>query len=107
MRISVTKKDITVGMRNACTQCPVALAVLRGAKAQNASVRYGGWGGNGTGLVIIWAKESKDGVLWLRGDASKEVTQFVWDFDHGKKVEPFSFNLVAGYRGFGFDRGLY
>ena len=72
LKIQVTGKDIKNGKRGDCNKCPIALAVGR---------KTGGWA------------SVSDDILTLRGVYSvpEEVNYFTEDFDHGKKVKPFSF----------------
>lgn len=76
MRIAVTQEDIEQGQRVQSQKCPIALALKR-AGATDVSV------GRVTAMV--------DGTHY---HLPTVVEQFVADFDSGKEVEPFEFELL-------------
>ena len=85
MRVYVTQKDIDQGEIGGCTSCPVALALGRLFPHLKTIVQP-------TRLYY-----RTRGPIWQRRqramDAPKEVRIFVDDFDEGKPVEPFHFDL--------------
>jgi hypothetical protein len=76
MTIRVTREDIHKGRRNSKSSCPVALAVNR--KIGQSAVAL-------VGSDRIIAHD--------RWDLTKAVRNFIYDFDMGKKVKPFTARL--------------
>jgi len=77
MLVEVTAEDIANGTRASCANCPVARAVHR-ALGSPANV----------GLFEIWANDPFRQVKTTRA-----VRKFICDFDDGKPVAPFSFDI--------------
>ncbi len=84
MLIEVTQEDIDNGNRGACCTCPIALASKRTAEAVAGfplSVQAG------SGCVRFYRVGSVlRSTPTIAGD-------FMYAFDHGRKVRPFSFEL--------------
>jgi hypothetical protein len=79
-RIVVTKKDIKYGFKESESECPVALALVRGFKLsvdQNALVKA-------EGLYV-------ESLGWFKLPPSVRI--FMKAFDKDKFVKPFSFTL--------------
>jgi hypothetical protein len=76
MKIKVTQSDIKKGKRKKLTLCPVALAIRRTVKTGRVSVN--------NLIVTVGARERR-----LPLDAQT----FVRNFDLGRHVEPFAFEL--------------
>ena len=76
MKIDVTQEDIDRGVKGACTQCPVALALARAFPDVYVDVAT-------TQLLV--------GDEFIR--APSVVSIFIEDFDDGEPVQPFSFDL--------------
>ncbi len=79
MKINVTAEHIKRGKPKSCVYCPVALAL----KEQFAPVVFNGW--------YVWCPPLVKGALI---EMPQEVLDFAADFDAGKPVEPFSFELA-------------
>lgn len=79
MTIKVTEADIKNGITGRAT-CPVALAIQRKTK----ELAYVCWDG-----IYLQPK----GGFSMRIATPKEVKDFVYEFDAGKPVKPFSFKL--------------
>lgn len=77
MRVEVSQEDIDNGVPGRPYSCAVALAVRRAD---------GGW------VSFVGSSEVR-----LRDHAwcslPEHVQQFIIDFDHGRRVEPFAFDL--------------
>lgn len=79
IKIRVLRSDIIKGEQGHCSLCPVARAVKRATHRP----------------VIVW----DDVVTITRGHRPKQyitpykVERFIYKFDGGKKVKPFSFTL--------------
>lgn len=81
MTVHVTEDDIANGLKRHCWSCPVALAVMRTYGEDRVYVN--------TSNITIGQK---------RGEIVRtppEVKAFILDFDKGKPVEPFGFELEA------------
>lgn len=77
MRIEVTEADIANGIPSDYCSCPIALAMKR-----QLGVRW---------IVTRSAAENEDGG---RVNLPAECGQFICNFDRGKKVEPFAFEIA-------------
>ena len=81
MLVQVTEQDIEEGKRHNCHLCPVALAVARTLGMKTDDVLMTG------DVYIRWEG-------WrLLGDGSFKIRRFAANFDKGKPVKPFSFEL--------------
>lgn len=76
MLIEVTQADIDKGEASNCSECPVALAARRAFLSRNVSVNQ----------VILCTNQD---IYSL----PKSARQFILDFDDGKPVKPFSFQI--------------
>lgn len=83
MRINVTDDDIKMGRKDNCRECPVALAIARDTNSYNVEV-----GGSYLILIDDYRFDNSGNCLGLR-----EVFDFVWEFDNGLEVKPFSFEM--------------
>lgn len=79
MRVNVTQAHIDRGRLGECHTCPVALALL---DATGISWLVG--------RTWAWASPPPSEQV----DLPAEVGQFIHAFDHGDRVEPFSFELA-------------
>lgn len=80
--INVTQEDLDRGVRNDCSNCPVARAILR----EIPDVEYGFVDGTHVNLKFV----SGD-VILVKLPA--EVTFKILQIDDGKKVDPFTFEI--------------
>ena len=80
MRIEVTQDLIDKGEAKDCSSCPVALAILVATGAQAVEVYA-------TGGFLATRRRGTEFVMPV------EARQFIVDFDAGKRVAPFSFDL--------------
>lgn len=76
MKINVTQDDIDCGIIGNCELCPIALAILPivsplPVEVDNCCIEIGG----------------------VQYNSPNSVCQFIDDFDNGKPVKPFSFEL--------------
>lgn len=78
MTIKVTKKHIREGKRGFCRQCPVALALMNATNYKRVFVSSYSW-------QLGSGKQS--------GTLPQRAQNFIEDFDGGKNVKPFSFDL--------------
>lgn len=85
LKVEVTQKDIDIGLRGDCSQCPVALAVSRALIA--AGLEYG------VGVDELNIKLFRHGMLVHTIRTPKEVAEFIEDFDSRYSVEPFLFEI--------------
>lgn len=79
IKIQVTEEDISRGLKGDCHKCPIALAAYKV-------------------LGDIFQGVTRDTIYYKRGDLikgfySNKIKQFVEDFDNGRKVEPFEFEI--------------
>ena len=81
MKIHVTKEDIKKGKKGDVSACPVGRALNR-YKGVECEVGY-------IQIIVI----SKDGEAGSIGEISKEVRDFINNFDAGRAVKPFAFDL--------------
>lgn len=84
--ITVTQEDIDLGEAANCCLCPIARATRRAFKARTVNV---------TGRLYVYFKPtSLENLNPLSIYAlPPEAEQFVADFDNGKGVEPFEFEV--------------
>lgn len=98
MTIHVTAQHIKDGKRNDCCICPVALA-MKDAGFPTAMVgteRLHPYTGLPALPYELHKRMEKILTMQLEGILSpRTVVNFVLDFDAGKQVEPFSFELDA------------
>lgn len=80
LTVDVTQEDINHGERGNCNSCPVARAIQR---ASGHECRAGG--------SQITIKPENGRNLYLV--TPEAAWRFMYDFDMGRKVEPFSFTL--------------
>ena len=81
MLVNVTDEHIADGYKNNCILCPVALA-CKGAGAIYASVTE----------TVAELQMSEFGPRFFV-DLPEEACLFIHKFDHGYRVEPFTFEL--------------
>ena len=82
--IEVTQKDIDDGEKGLCACCPVALAINRElSRPAYASVKFD--------TVLIKNADTGKVITWILMPA--KVNKFVYDFDSGVEVKPFTFEL--------------
>lgn len=79
VRVEVTQNDIRKGRRGDCANCPIARAVKRVTRVQNALVEDDG--------TISFSK--RDNIVII--PASEKRERFISKFDAGEKVEPIVF----------------
>lgn len=75
LEIDVTYTDIKKGVRNSLHNCPIALAAKR------------------AGLKDVVVDGYSIAISNLCRTLPQKVSTFVSKFDHGDKVEPFSFTI--------------
>lgn len=80
MVINVTQEDIEMGSPSLCYNCPIAWAAKRAIAGSFAAV---------DGIKMVIESEEKRTRYWLPEEARK----FVDDFDSGRPVKPFSFEV--------------
>lgn len=76
MRFSVTNDEITDGRIRDCERCPVALAIRKQLPHLRVSVSK-------VAIII-------QGAVY---NVSEPIRKFLLDFDNGRPVEPFEFEL--------------
>lgn len=76
MKITVTQKDIAKGKRYDCGYCPTALAIQRASKNED--------------VAVMGMRCEIDGELF---DLPEKAILFIHNFDLGKPVKPFSFEI--------------
>lgn len=79
MRVQVSSLNIDMGNKNNCYSCPIALA-LKPLFPTFAEV----------GTTVAWFIEQNE---YRKVALPEEVRSFISDFDAGKPVKPFSFEL--------------
>lgn len=82
--VNVKAEHIAKGIRGDCEHCPVALAI---------AAAFPDIAGIAVRPEEISIKPSLDDLDWIQVRPPREVPEFVWDFDEGGTVEPFSFDL--------------
>ena len=90
-RFEVSQKELDEGIPRDLCFCPVALAVQRGIGRR-------GWVVDVEGRSIrfrLWRDWQTDGGIKrsVTLDLPWEVKNLIWDFDDGRPVKPFSFEL--------------
>lgn len=78
MLVEVTLEDIRLGQKQNCQHCPVARALWRAMPIEGKFI-----------FVGVWNVQLRDKEYPL----PEVVSRFIRDFDSGKNVEPFSFEL--------------
>jgi hypothetical protein len=81
MKVEVTEKDIRTGIQADCMECPIALAINRSLGSGHARVRRH--------RIDMYNPTLKCIPL------PSEARAFVLDFDRGKEVLPFSFEIAV------------
>jgi len=80
--INVTAEHIENGVRENCERCPVALAIMDAFP-----------GASGIYVESRVFSISRDGYRRDEIKLPREASEFIWDFDASKTVQPFSFEL--------------
>lgn len=80
MTIEVTPEDIRMGKRNMLCSCPVALAIKRATGAERVAVG---------GTDALWVSDNEP----LKVNLPIEARSFIFAFDEGGQVTPFTFDL--------------
>jgi hypothetical protein len=81
MKITVTQKHIDEGQRGSPTQDPIAFAMIdAGLEHPHAGVTY-----------LSWVEDDRKRFA----KAPQEVYDFMLDFDNGRPVLPFEFEVEA------------
>lgn len=100
LKVSVTQEDIDSGIKRDCYFCPIALATMRALKklvwldrktkveVQKINIRC--WRYNLT--KSLW-DSSELRHYYAFGALPKECQIFVWSYDIGDRVKPFSFEI--------------
>lgn len=88
VHVRVTKTDIKKGIPESPTDCPIARALLRRHPQRFVEVSY-------NGEVAL----SESGFSWKKSDYLRtslplEARQFIENFDCGRDVQPFTFDLT-------------
>lgn len=81
MKVIVTKEHIDNGVCGSSTNCPIAYALIEKSSVKLRSV--------GSGFVEVVNKKNETFLYIL----PQKARQFIEDFDDGKEVEPFSFEM--------------
>lgn len=82
IKVQVTAEDIKDGLPHRCSQCPIALAIKRGHNINDVQVAPFGH------TELLFATVNGHSRPLPPGAA-----QFVRDFDAGRDVSPFEFDL--------------
>ena len=94
--INVTDQDIKLGVRKSNKSCPIARAIRRTFKKGEKFVRVSP-NGIGFGKVKSYSNLGCDCKYCLKYshevDTTLEIDKFISDFDAGREVHPFSFEL--------------
>lgn len=77
LKVEVTAEDIAAGVPSDCQECPIALALKRAGVIEPAVAKTWFLAGKGADMVNL------PPLGW----------SFVIEFDNGRKVEPFSFEI--------------
>lgn len=87
MLIKVTQECIDRGERQICFSCPVAIAINRALPAGQRCIV--------SAIMIKIYKDYRmlDSDIIKTIDTSDEVRNFIKDFDSGREVQPFEFEL--------------
>lgn len=83
MKIKVEQKHINAGQRFKCHLCPVALAIQHTTDTSQDEVSVGM-------TTIQWSDKSKGNY---ETPTPASARRFISQFDQGKPVKPFSFEL--------------
>jgi len=89
MIINVTQSHINNGIRESCHKCAIALALN-----DALDNKY---------YLLVEDVIHISGLnynSWITRKINSKIADFIFDFDQGKKVKPFSFNLRDLPRGF-------
>lgn len=78
VRINVTQRDIDRGVRSTLTSCPIALAIKRRV-VEDSTVAV-------TQFAVLYG-------TFMSSPFPYRATQFIYHFDLGKPVKPFTFTL--------------
>lgn len=78
--ITVTQDDIEKGEATNCHYCPIAIAAKRAFKAYSVSCAV---------RLLIYTDETS----YKKYKLPDEALNFIGDFDNGKGVEPFEFEI--------------
>ena len=82
LAIDVTSRHIAIGLSDNCEECPVALSIAEmgffEVNANHCTIRFS----ESYGSPSFWVATTPD-----------EVRNFMYAFDAGKPIEPFSFEL--------------
>ena len=73
----ITQDDIDQGIRSNCIDCPIARSASREFPGYSVAV----------GSAIHLRTDGR----YFMGELPAKASDFVYDFDHGLRVEPFSF----------------
>lgn len=92
-KIEVTAEDIRLGKRGECGSCPVARATKRALTAASGLATLSVAAFPSTIEVSDVRDPDEDfmGLGWF--DPPLKASKFIWNFDAGKPVKPFSFYL--------------
>lgn len=85
LTVNVTDSDIANGVASDCRECPIALAIGRLLSSSIVSVGYN------TISVEIKGK-------FYYGNLPDKATRFIFMFDKGQQVSPFTFSLALKSR---------
>lgn len=83
MRIYVNKEHIERGIKNDCGKCPIALALLE----QVPDIKFALIDTETIGFLV-----SNSGK-WIEKNHTVKTGKFIQDFDCGKSVKPFHFEM--------------
>jgi len=83
--IKVTQADINEGLRGSCVSCPLARAAVR---KLNSPVMIG------DRLIVCWGGQRHKAEEFRLPPVA---INFIDDFDHGRPVAPFKFQLGHEY----------
>jgi hypothetical protein len=92
LTVNVTDEDIATGEAFSCRKCPVALAMMRAIMGSRKV----------EGLMPFVAVSQECISAFVPGDdgcvqviPARPIVEFIDDFDHGRPVRPFSFEIDA------------
>lgn len=80
MKITVTQDDIDCGFRSNCHLCPIARAIARETGRHSKFIRFD-------------SPERIEVGCEVYQTSDQNVINFILDFDCGKPVQPFSFEM--------------
>jgi hypothetical protein len=81
--IHVLQEDINDGEREKCKRCPIALAIQRTLDTKFADV-----------FPHVAYTRKTNGTFWSTAALPDIATAFIFRFDAGQPVEPFSFEVT-------------